>query len=76
MKLVLDLVMNHTSDEHEWFKESRKSRDNPYRDWYIWKPPRYDEQGNRCPPNNWQSHFQGTPFAPSPSPSPSPILIP
>ncbi|KIE01863.1 Alpha amylase, partial [Metarhizium majus ARSEF 297] len=60
MKLVLDLVMNHTSDEHEWFKESRKSKDNPYRDWYIWKPPRYDEQGNRCPPNNWQSHFQGS----------------
>ncbi|KAF5125927.1 Alpha-glucosidase [Metarhizium anisopliae] len=60
MKLVLDLVMNHTSDEHEWFKESRKSKDNPYRDWYIWKPPRYDEQGNRSPPNNWQSHFQGS----------------
>ncbi|KZZ89453.1 Alpha amylase [Moelleriella libera RCEF 2490] len=58
MKLVLDLVMNHTSDEHEWFKESRKSKDNPYRDWYIWKPPKYDAQGNRCPPNNWQSHFQ------------------
>lgn len=60
MKLVLDLVMNHTSDEHEWFKKSRKSKDNPFRDWYIWRPPKYDAQGNRCPPNNWQSHFQGT----------------
>ncbi|PHH93138.1 hypothetical protein CDD83_1 [Cordyceps sp. RAO-2017] len=60
MKLVLDLVMNHTSDQHEWFKESRKSRDNPFRDWYIWKPPKYDGQGKRQPPNNWESHFQGS----------------
>lgn len=60
MKLVLDLVMNHTSDQHEWFQESRKSKDNPYRDWYIWRPPRYDAQGNRQPPNNWDSHFQGS----------------
>ncbi|KAH6997603.1 family 13 glycoside hydrolase [Ilyonectria sp. MPI-CAGE-AT-0026] len=60
MKLVLDLVMNHTSDEHEWFKESRKSKDNPYRDWYVWKPAKYDADGNRQPPNNWQAHFQGS----------------
>ncbi|GJN72982.1 maltose permease [Purpureocillium lilacinum] len=60
MKLVLDLVMNHTSDEHPWFQESRKSKDNPFRDWYIWRPPRYDAQGNRQPPNNWESHFQGS----------------
>jgi glycosidase len=60
MKLVLDLVVNHTSDQHAWFKESRKSKDNPFRDWYIWRPPRYDAQGNRQPPNNWESHFQGT----------------
>lgn len=59
MKLVLDLVMNHTSDQHEWFQESRKSRDNPYRDWYIWRPAKYDANGNCFPPNNWQSHFQG-----------------
>lgn len=59
MKVVMDLVMNHTSDEHEWFKESRKSKDNPFRDWYIWRPPKYDAQGNRQPPNNWTSHFQG-----------------
>ncbi|KAJ4864187.1 alpha amylase, catalytic domain-containing protein [Trichoderma breve] len=46
MKLVLDLVVNHTSDQHEWFKESRKSKDNAFRDWYIWRPPNaweYDE---------------------------------
>ncbi|KAG6280396.1 hypothetical protein E4U48_007930 [Claviceps purpurea] len=60
MKLVLDLVLNHTSDQHEWFQQSRKSKDNPYRDWYIWKPAKFDADGNRCPPNNWQSHFQGS----------------
>ncbi|KAF4121360.1 oligo-1,6-glucosidase, partial [Geosmithia morbida] len=60
MKLVLDLVTNHTSDQHPWFKESRKSKDNPFRDWYIWKPPRYDAEGNRQPPNNWDGHFQGS----------------
>ncbi|UKZ73136.1 hypothetical protein TrVFT333_000777 [Trichoderma virens FT-333] len=60
MKLVLDLVVNHTSDQHEWFKESRKSKDNPFRDWYIWRPPKYDAEGNRQPPNNWESHFQGS----------------
>ncbi len=54
MKLILDLVVNHTSSEHEWFKESRSSRTNPKRDWYIWKPPRYDEEGNRIPPTNWR----------------------
>ncbi|RTE77912.1 hypothetical protein BHE90_007624 [Fusarium euwallaceae] len=59
MKLVLDLVVNHTSDQHEWFKESRKSKDNPYRDWYVWRPAKYDADGNRQPPNNWQGHFQG-----------------
>ncbi|CEJ81705.1 Putative Glycoside hydrolase family 13 [[Torrubiella] hemipterigena] len=60
MKLVMDLVMNHTSDQHEWFQQSRKSKDNEFRDWYIWRPPRYDAQGNRQPPNNWESHFQGS----------------
>jgi glycosidase len=60
MKLVMDLVMNHTSDQHEWFKQSRSSVKNKYRDWYVWKPARFDAQGNRQPPNNWQSHFQGT----------------
>ncbi|TPX11581.1 uncharacterized protein E0L32_007792 [Thyridium curvatum] len=57
MKLILDLVVNHTSVEHEWFKESRSSRDNPKRDWYIWKPARYDADGNRMPPTNWRGYF-------------------
>jgi glycosidase len=59
MKLLMDLVVNHTSDQIEWFKQSRSSRDNEYRNWYVWKPPRFDEHGNRHPPNNWISHFQG-----------------
>ncbi len=50
MKIVFDLVLNHTSDEHPWFKESRSSRDNPKSDWYVWK----DGQGN-APPNNWKT---------------------
>ncbi|KAF2121692.1 glycoside hydrolase superfamily [Lophiotrema nucula] len=53
MKLVMDLVVNHTSDQHAWFLESRSSKESPKRDWYIWKKPKYDEQGNRQPPNNW-----------------------
>ena len=55
MKLLLDLVPNHTSDEHPWFIESRSSRDNPKRDWYIWRDPAPDGG----PPNNWLSHFGG-----------------
>jgi len=59
LKLVLDLVVNHTSDQHAWFKESRSSKTNPKRDWYIWKKPKYDADGNRQPPNNWVSYFSG-----------------
>jgi glycosidase len=59
MKLLMDLVVNHTSDQHEWFKMSRSSKDNEYRDWYYWRKPVYDDQGNRYPPNNWEAHFQG-----------------
>jgi len=55
MQLILDLVPNHTSDEHPWFLESRSSRDNPKRDWYIWRDPAPDGG----PPNNWLSHFGG-----------------
>jgi oligo-1,6-glucosidase len=55
MKLVLDLVVNHTSDEHQWFVESRKSKDNPYRDYYIWRPGK-----DGRPPNNWVSFFSGS----------------
>ncbi|KZL67528.1 alpha amylase [Colletotrichum incanum] len=60
MKLILDLVVNHTSDQHKWFQESRSSKDNPKRNWYIWKPPRYAEDGTRLPPTNWRSHFSGS----------------
>ncbi|WP_026464970.1 alpha-amylase family glycosyl hydrolase [Adhaeribacter aquaticus] len=56
MKLLLDLVPNHTSDQHPWFLESRSSRNNPKRDWYIWKDPKPD--GSE--PNNWLSMFGGT----------------
>lgn len=79
MKLVMDLVVNHTSDmvsflcvfhvvermltsgksQHEWFRESRSSLDNPKRDWYIWAKPRYDASGANLPPNNWASIFGG-----------------
>ncbi|ODQ79308.1 glycoside hydrolase family 13 protein [Babjeviella inositovora NRRL Y-12698] len=63
MKMILDLVINHTSSEHDWFKESRSSKTNPKRDWYIWRPPRIDENGNRQPPTNWVSHFSGSAWA-------------
>lgn len=56
MKLILDLVVNHTSDEHPWFIESRSSKDNPKRDWYIWADPKSD--GSE--PNNWESIFNGS----------------
>lgn len=54
IKLIIDLVVNHSSDEHIWFAESRKGRDNPYRDYYIWRPGHGDQ-----PPNNWASIFLG-----------------
>ena len=55
IKIMMDLVVNHTSDEHKWFIESRKSTDNPYRDYYIWRPAK--EVGSL--PNNWGSCFSG-----------------
>ncbi len=54
IRIVMDLVVNHTSDEHDWFVESRKSKDNPYRDYYIWR-----EGKNGAEPNNWGSVFSG-----------------
>ncbi|KAL2113198.1 hypothetical protein VUR80DRAFT_5105 [Thermomyces stellatus] len=60
MRLLMDLVVNHTSAEHPWFKESRSSRDNPKRDWYIWRDPKHDADGNRKEPNNWKSIFGGS----------------
>ncbi len=75
IRLIMDLVVNHTSDEHAWFIESRSSRNNPYRDYYIWRPPLEDSRqsretaasgnpggghdGNGAPPNNWRSLFSG-----------------
>lgn len=56
MKLILDLVPNHTSDQHAWFQESRSSRENPKRDWYIWADPGPGGE----PPNNWRSEFGGS----------------
>ena len=55
MKLIIDLVLNHTSDEHEWFIESKSSKDNPKRDWYIWRKGNGDLE-----PNNWESIFKGS----------------
>lgn len=55
IKIVMDLVVNHTSDEHPWFVESRKSTDNPYRDYYIWRPAKDGKE-----PNNWGSCFSGS----------------
>ncbi|MDR3763204.1 MAG: alpha-glucosidase [Acidobacteriota bacterium] len=56
IKIVLDFVVNHTSDKHKWFLESEKSRNNPYRDYYIWR----DGKGPGEPPNNWTSGFGGS----------------
>ncbi len=73
IRVIMDMVMNHTSDQHEWFLQSRSSRDNPYRDWYVWRDPLRQAQGSLSassgqvpgqtatdkgqPPNNWQSLF-------------------
>ncbi|KZT58229.1 glycoside hydrolase family 13 protein [Calocera cornea HHB12733] len=59
MKIIFDLVVNHTSHEHAWFKESRSSRDSPKRDWYMWRPGKVVD-GKRVPPNNWRSNFGGS----------------
>jgi alpha-glucosidase len=55
--VIMDYVMNHTSDQHPWFKESRSSRDNPKRDWYVWHDGKVGPDGKMQPPNNWQSWF-------------------
>ena len=55
IRIVMDLVVNHTSDEHAWFVQSRSSKDNPYRDYYIWKEPKDGRE-----PNNWESCFSGS----------------
>jgi len=53
MRLIMDLVVNHTSIQHPWFVNSASSKISVWRDWYIWRKPKYDEKGNRQPPNNW-----------------------
>jgi oligo-1,6-glucosidase len=58
MKLIMDLVVNHTSDRHHWFLESRSSKHNPKRDWYIWKDPKNGKE-----PNNWRSYFNPSAWA-------------
>ncbi|CAN8096832.1 unnamed protein product [Discula destructiva] len=77
MRLILDLVINHTSDQHAWFQEARASKDAEKRDWYIWRPPRVadndddddddDDDNNgrvvRLPPTNWRSYFSGSAWA-------------
>jgi alpha-glucosidase len=63
VKLLLDFVVNHTSDQHPWFVQSRSSRTNPYRDFYIWRDPK---PGNR-PPNNWTSLFGGSAWTTDPA---------
>ncbi len=65
MKLVMDLVVNHTSSAHAWFQESRSSRDNPKRDWYWWLPPRPGHEGGQpgAEPTNWGSIFSGPAWA-------------
>ena len=62
LKLLMDLVANHTSDEHPWFVESRSSKDNPKRDYYIWRQGK-----NGGPPNNWQSYFSGNAWTHDPT---------
>lgn len=57
LRLILDYIPNHTSDQHVWFQESRSSRTNPRRDWFIWRDPAVDGG----PPNNWRSEFGGRP---------------
>ncbi len=61
IRVILDLVMNHTSDQHAWFQASRQSREGPYADFYLWRDPAgRDSNGSPLPPNNWLSFFGGS----------------
>lgn len=60
IKVIIDLVPNHTSDEHEWFKQSRKNKSNDHADWYVWRDAKsFDEHGKPLPPNNWRDALTG-----------------
>jgi len=61
IRVLMDMVMNHTSDKNQWFIESASSRTNPKRDWYIWRDPKgFTPDGKPIPPNNWTSLFGGS----------------
>ncbi|MFZ2988559.1 glycoside hydrolase family 13 protein [Ideonella sp.] len=62
IKLMMDLVVNHTSDEHAWFQQARSARDNPFHDFYIWREPRAGQVGGQpgAEPNNWEAAFNGS----------------
>lgn len=59
LRVIIDLVLSHSSDQHPWFTRSRQSRDNPKSDWYVWADAKTDSEGNSAPPNNWVSCFGG-----------------
>ena len=62
IKIMVDLVPNHSSDEHEWFRQSKQSADNPYSDWYIWRDAKgHEADGTPIPPNNWIEVLTGGP---------------
>ena len=63
IKVVLDLVLNHTSDRHAWFQDSRTSRTSAHADWYLWRDPAGWRRGRPIPPNNWVSFFGGSAWA-------------
>jgi oligo-1,6-glucosidase len=67
MRLIIDLVVNHTSDEHRWFVESRKAKDNPYRNYYIWRAGKTGPDGAELPPNNDPSFFFGSAWEKDPA---------
>lgn len=60
IRLMMDLVVNHSSDEHPWFQQARQSRDNPFHDYYIWRSPRIGADGKPQPPTNWEAAFNGS----------------
>jgi oligo-1,6-glucosidase len=60
MKIILDLVVNHTSEAHQWFQESRKGREGKFADFYMWRDAKEGQDGERLPPNNWGSVFGGS----------------